>query len=145
MSSRNLLLGFLILLVTGTVHCQSWMMGEQPLIPLPPPPPQIVKQNPAALALEYSRAILVLKRGQKLGWNNRDQFIAAFNQTPITGAQKDVMQSAKDYVSAAMKHHLRVHAVWDEGPPIGVEVQRAIDDFTKIRNQLLEAENSAKH
>ncbi|MGD0680698.1 MAG: hypothetical protein ABR990_01510 [Terracidiphilus sp.] len=120
------------------------MMGEPQVIPLPPPPPQIVKQNPASLSLEYRRAILVLKRGQKLGWSNRDQFITAFNQTPITGAQKDVMQSVKDYVSAALKRHLRVHDVWDEGPPIGVEVQRAIDDFTKQRNQLLEAENSAK-
>ena len=144
MLSRNLLLGFLILSVTGTVHCQSWMIGEQPLIPLPPPPPQIVKQNPASLSLEYRRAILVLKRGQKLGWSNRDQFIAAFNQTPITGAQIDVMQSMKNYVSAALKSHLRVHEVWDEGPPIGVEVQRAIDDFTKHRDQLLKADNNTK-
>jgi hypothetical protein len=120
------------------------MIGEQPLIPLPPPPPQIVNQNPAALALEYSQAILVLNRGQKLGWSNRDQFIAAFNQTPITGAQIDVMQSMKNYVSAALKSHLRVHEVWDEGPPIGVEVQRAIDDFTKHRDQLLKADNNTK-
>ena len=144
MLSRNLLLGCLILLVAGTVHCQGWMMPDQPVIPLPPQQPPIVKQNPAALAMEYSQAILVLKRGLKLGWSNRDQFIAAFNQTPITGAQKDVMQSMKNYVSTALKSHLRVHEVWDEGPPIGVEVQRAIDDFAKQRDQLLQAENSAK-
>jgi hypothetical protein len=55
------------------------------------------------------------------------------------------MQSTKDYMSAVMKLHLRVHEVWDEGPPIGVEVQRAIDDFAKQRDQLLQAKNSAKH
>jgi hypothetical protein len=118
------------------------MMGEPQVIPLAPP--LIVKQNPACLALEYRRAILVLKRGQKLGWSDRDQFIAAFIQTPNTGAQKDVMQSVKDYVSTALKRHLRVHDVWDEGPPIGLEVQRAIDDFTKQRNQLLQSENAVK-
>jgi hypothetical protein len=62
------------------------MMSKQPLIPLAPPP--IVKQNPAALAMEYSRAILVLKRGLKLGWNKRDQYLAAFNQTPIKAIKK---------------------------------------------------------
>jgi len=83
--------------------------------------------------LELDRAILVLKRGVKEHWTTRDQYLTAFEKTPGTDLTGRTVTDAKSYVECAIGEHLRTHQVWDEGPPIEVEVQHAIDELTERR------------
>jgi TonB family protein len=104
--------------------------------------PEAVRTSPtsavdsirAPLALEWDRAIVVLKRGLKEHWATRDQYLAAFEKTPGTNLSGRREANAKSYVECEIGEHLTTHGVWDEKwndeSPINVEVQRAIDEFT---------------
>jgi TonB family protein len=81
------------------------------------------------------RAILILKRGLKEDWETRDQYLTAFERTPTTDHTGRPVADAKKYVECAMGAHLRTHQLWDEGPPIEVEIHRTIVEFTKLRNE----------
>ena len=95
--------------------------------------PSAVEPNRESLVVELDRAIAVLKRGLKDDWETRDQYLAAFERTPGTDPTGRPVTDAKRYVECAMNAHLRIHQIWDEGPPIEVEVQRVIDDFREWR------------
>jgi TonB family protein len=88
-----------------------------------------------SLALELDRAILILKRGLKEDWGTRDQYLTAFERTPSTEGTGRPVTDAKNYVECAIGAHLRTHQMWDEGPPIEVEVYRTIVEFTKRRSE----------
>ena len=83
--------------------------------------------------LELDRAILVLKRGLKENWATRDQYLTAFEKTSSTDPTGRPVMAAKSYVECAIGEQLRTHQAWDEGPPIGVEVHRAIAELTERR------------
>jgi TonB family protein len=95
--------------------------------------PSAVEPNRALLVLELDRAIAVLKRGLEDGWGARDQYLAAFEGTPRTDPTDRAVTDAKRYVECAMSARLRIHQIWDEGPPLEDEVQRLIDEFRKWR------------
>jgi TonB family protein len=87
----------------------------------------------APMVLEFDRAILVLKRGLKEHWATRDQYLASFEKTSSTDLTGRSVTKAKEYVACVMSEHLRIHQIWDEGPPLEVEVQDAIDELIKRR------------
>jgi len=91
--------------------------------------------NAASLAMEQNRAIVILRRGLKENWATRDQYLHAFRKTPATDPSGQPVADAKNYVECALAAHLRIHQIWDEGPPVGVEVERAIADLTKLRDE----------
>lgn len=95
--------------------------------------PSAVEPNRASLVVELDRAIAVLKRGLKDDWGTRDLYLAAFEGTPRTDPMDRPVTDAKRYVECAMSARLRIHQIWDEGPPIEDEVQRLIDKFREWR------------
>lgn len=104
-------------------------------------PSAATQPNPASLELEFHRAIDVLKRGLAENWRTRSQYLSAFEKTPNTDSTGRLLMEEKAYVECSIRAHLRIHENWDEGPPIQVEVNRTIVDFTNWRN---EAEQATK-
>jgi TonB family protein len=98
-----------------------------------------VKQRPASLVLELDRAIRVLKRGLKDNWETRDQYLIAIEKTPSTDSAGRPVGDAKKYLECAIGANLRSRQIWDESPPLGVEVNRTIVEFTKLRNEAEQA------
>jgi TonB family protein len=96
--------------------------------------PRAIEKDRAPLVLELDRAIAVLKRGLKDNWQTRDQYLAAFEKTPGTDSTGRPMTDAKRYVECAIGARLRIHQIWDEGPPLGKEVQGIVDEFVEWRN-----------
>jgi TonB family protein len=101
-----------------------------------------VERNPSSFALELDRAILILKRGFKENWKNRDQYLTAFEKTPDTDSTGRRVTDAKEYVKCALGSHLRIHQIWDEGAPIEVEVDRTICAFTNMRKEAIQADTA---
>ena len=97
-------------------------------------PTPSVELRSAPLALELDRAIRVLKRGLKRGMRTRDQYLNAFERRK-TRTRRVCVKGAKDYVECVIGAHLRTHQVWDEGPPVAVEVNQTISEFAKLRNE----------
>ena len=129
----NVLLANLIVLPASLLACQAWTSG--PGAVLQHSPGAAAESTPISLALELDRAILILKRGLKENWATRDQYLTAFESTPSTEHAGRPVADAKKYVECAIGAHLRTHQLWDEGPPIEVEVRRTIVEFTKRRNE----------
>jgi TonB family protein len=102
-------------------------------------PSVALQPNPASLELEFHRAIDVLKRGLAENWRTRGQYLSAFEKTPNTDSVGRPVAKEKEYVECSIRAHLRVHENWDEGPPIEVEVNRTIVDFTQWRNEAEQA------
>jgi len=79
----------------------------------------------------------VLRRGLKEHWATRDQYLTAFEKTPGTDLAGRPVTDAKNYVECEIGEHLPTHEIWnekwDEGSPINVEVQRAIDELIDRR------------
>ena len=96
-----------------------------------------------SLVLEFDRAILILKRGLKEDWRTRDQYLSAFDGTPNIDRKGQAVTEAKSCIRAAINSHLRVHQIWDEGSPIGVEVHNTIIEFAKLRNRAEQGESVA--
>jgi len=128
----NVLLANFILLPAGLLACQLGT-SQCPEVAPQHSPTATVDPIRASLELELDRAILVLKRGLKEHWATRDQFLTAFEKTPGRDPTGRPVTDAKSYAGCAIGEHLRAHQVWDEGPPIEVEVQRAIDELTERR------------
>ena len=95
--------------------------------------PSVVEPTGASIVLELDRAIAVLKRGLRDDWGTRDQYLAAFEGTPRTDQTGRPVTDAKRFVECAMSARLRIHQIWDEGPPIGDEVRRVMDEFREWR------------
>jgi TonB family protein len=129
----NVLLAILVVLPASLLACQAWTSGPGSV--LQHSPGAAVESTPISLALELDRAILILKRGLKEDWGTRDQYLTAFERTPSTDHTGRPVADAKKYVECAIGAHLRTHQLWDEGPPIEVEVHRTIVEFTKRRNE----------
>ena len=127
----NVLLANLVLLPASLLACQAWTSGPGSV--LQHLPGAAVASTPISLELELDRAILILKRGLKENWGTRDQYLTAFESTPVTDHTGRPVADAKKYVECAIGAHLRTHQLWDEGPPIEVEVHRTIVEFTKRR------------
>jgi TonB family protein len=102
-------------------------------------PTTAVKLSSASLALELDRAIRVLRRGLKENWQTRDQYLLAFEMTPSMDSAGRPVKDAKKYVECAIGEHLQTHLIWDESPPLGVEANRTIIEFTRLRNEADEA------
>lgn len=142
MARRNAFLTTLLFLPTSLLYCQAGTF-QTPETILQHPRQAVMERNPASFALELNRALLVLKRGLKENWKTRDQYLMAFEKTPGTDSTGQPVTDAKEYVTCAMASHLRVHQIWDEGPPIEVEVDQTISAFTNLRNESTQA-NTAK-
>ena len=127
----NALLAALIFLPASLFACQAGAF-EGPEMRAQTSP-SAGEPNRASLVVELDRAIAVLKRGLKDDWGTRDQYLAAFKKTPGTDPIGRPVADAKRYVECAMSGRLRVHQIWDEGPPIENEVQRMIDEFVEWR------------
>ena len=123
----NLVVAGLIVLSAGLLTGQS--AGSTV------PPHGVTEPSSTSLVLELDRAILVLKRGIKERWETRAQYLAAFENTTNADASTDTEAKAKEYVECALSARLRIHQVWDEGSPIGVEAQRTIIELTKWREE----------
>ena len=129
----NVLLANFVVLPASLLACQAWTSG--PGTVLQHSPGAAVESTPISLALELDRAIPILKRGLKENWGTRDQYLTAFENTPSTDHTGRPVADAKKYVECAIGAHLRTHQLWDEGPPIEVEVHRTIVEFTKRRSE----------
>jgi len=129
----NVLLAKLVFLPASLLARQAWTPG--PGTVLQRSPGAAVESTSISLALELDRAILILKRGLKEKWGTRDQYLTAFERTPSTDHTGRPVADAKKYIECAIGAHLRTHQLWDEGPPIEVEVHRTIVEFTKRRNE----------
>lgn len=134
MLRRNVLLANFIVFLVCFLPCQAGDSQGPATVPQHSPT-AAVGPNPASLVLELDRAILVLKRGLKENWGTRDQYLTAFEKTPSTDLMGRPTTDAKRYVECAIGALLRTHQIWDEGPPIEVEVHSAIVDFKKRRNE----------
>ena len=121
-----------ILFPAGFFACQAGSTQSCETAPLYSPA-ATVDPSRASLALEFDRAILVLKRGLKERWATRDQYLTAFEKTHGTDSTGRPVTNAKRYVECAIGEHLRTHQIWDEGPPLEVEVQRTIIELTDRR------------
>jgi len=86
----------------------------------------------------------VLKQGLGKNWETRDQYLNGFENTPSVDSTGRPVRNAKEYVECAMEAGLRRHQIWDEGPPIEVEVHRTIIDFTRQRSEAQQAANSER-
>jgi hypothetical protein len=102
--------------------------------------PGAAPPSAAALILEYDRAINVLKTGLKERWNSRDDYLKEFDRSPATGSAGELLAIAKTQVRQLLTLNLREQEPWDEGPPLGVEVQRAIRELRQKRDRILEIE-----
>ena len=98
--------------------------------------------NPSSLVLEFDRAVEVLKRGLAEKWTSRGQYLSAFERTPNTDLRGRPVKEERSLVECTIGSHLRIHENWDEGPPIGVEVHRAIVELTTWRNEARQAATS---
>jgi len=85
--------------------------------------------NSVSLKLELGRAIVVLKKGLRENWGTRDQYLNAFQETSNADSKGRPVKDEKGYVECEIGEHLRKHQIWDEGPPIGLEVRGTIADF----------------
>jgi TonB family protein len=128
-----LLANLVVLLPASLLACQAWTPGSGAV--LQHSAGTAVESAPISLALELDRATLILKRGLKEDWGARDQYLTAFERTPSTDHTGRPVADAKKYVECAIGAHLRTHQLWDEGPPIEVEIHRTIVEFTKLRNE----------
>ena len=139
MLRRNVLMVSLIVLPAGFLTCQTGAF-QSPETVLHDPPGVAEEPNPTPLVLELDRAILVLKQGLKENWATHDQYLSSFDKTPNTDRTGRPVTDAKKLVECAMSAHLRTRQIWDEGPPIGVEVQRTIFEFAKRRDEAIQGE-----
>jgi TonB family protein len=120
-----------LLLMSLIIHFASLLAGQTDIHPVPQG--GVGEPNSASLVLELDRAIRVLERGIKEKWDTRDQYLAAFERTPNADSTNHSVASAKKYVECAINARLRIHQVWDEGSPIGIEAHRSIIELTKWR------------
>lgn len=129
----------LIILTVGLFTFQAATPQESKTAP---EYPAAIETNPSPepLVLELDRAITVLKRGIKENWETRDQYLIAFEMTPSADSTGRPVKDAKEYVKCAIGARLRIHQMWDEGPPVGVEAAGAISAFIKQRNEAKRAE-----
>lgn len=134
MLRRDVLLVILMVLPARLLTCQTGTSQGAGIVLLSPPS-AVAGPNNTWLVLELDRAIVILKRGLKENWETRDQYLAAFDKTPNTNRAGQAVTNAKNYVEAAISSNLRIHRIWDEGSPIGVEVQSTITEFTQLRNK----------
>jgi TonB family protein len=133
----NVLLANFVVLSASLLSCQ--VVTSQG----PETAPQVfallgsVEPTRVSLLLELDRAILVLKQGLKEHWPTRDQYLTAFEKTPDKDPNGRSVTDAKSYVERAIGVLPPNHEVWDEnwneGPPIKVAVQRAIDKLAEWR------------
>ena len=123
-----------LLLVGPILVLSASLLTGQPEIPQVPQG-EVAEPDSATLVQELDRAILVLKRGINEKWDTRDQFLAAFDKAPDANLTTHSVAKAKKYVECAIDARLRIHQVWDEGSPVGVEVHRTITTFTKWRKE----------
>jgi TonB family protein len=128
----NTFLANVIILPAGLLACQAGT-SQSPEMASQRSPTATVDPIRSSLVLELDRAILVLKRGLKERWTTRDQYLAAFAKTPGTDPTGRPVKDAKGYVQCAIGERLRPHQIWDEGPPLEVEVQRTIVALTERR------------
>ena len=122
------------LVVVGLIFLSASLLTGQSA-GSPVSPHSVIEPNPTSLVLELDRAILVLKRGIMERWKTRDQYLAAFENTTTGDSSTVSVAKAKKYVECEISARLRIHQVWDEGSPIGVEAQRAIIELTKWRKE----------
>jgi hypothetical protein len=134
----NALLANLVFLPASFLACQAGTFRDPGMV-LQCSPGTAVEPNSASLVLELDRAVLVLKRGLKENWRTRDDYLTAFENTPSTDLTGRVVTDAKNYVACTIGAQLRTHQIWDEGLPIEVEVDRAITEFSKWRDEAEQA------
>lgn len=134
MLRRDVLLVILMVLPTRPLTCQTGTYQSAGIVLLPPPSAAAGPNN-TWLVLELDRAIVILKRGLKENWETRDQYLTAFDKTPNANRAGQAVTDAKNYVEAAISSNLRIHRMWDEGSPLGVEVQSTINEFSQLRNK----------
>jgi hypothetical protein len=134
----NALLANLVFLPASFFACQAGTFRDPGMV-LQCSPGTAVEPNSASLVLELDRAVLVLKRGLKENWRTRDEYLTAFEKTPSTDLTGRAVTDAKNYVACTIGAQLRTHQIWDEGPPIEVEVDRAITEFSKWRDEAEQA------
>lgn len=137
----NLLLANLVVLPASFLACQAGIF-QGPGTVLQHSTGAAAESTPNSLALELDRAILILKRGLRENWGTRDQYLTAFERTSGTDNTGRPVADAKKYVECAIRAHLRTHQMWDEGPPIEVEVHRTIVEFTKGRTEVEQGEGT---
>lgn len=131
MLRSNGLLASFVLFPAGLLLCQA-TTSVPGAVPRPATTAAVDPVRPA-LELELDRAIFVLKRGLKENWATRDQYLTAFVKTPDVDRAGRPVKYAKSYVVCAIGERLRNHQVWDEGVPIEVEVQNAINELVELR------------
>ena len=128
MSRQQVLLANIILLLVALACQAAPAQGRET-----GPQHSTAELRRARLMLELDRAILVLKQGAKENWATRDRYLTAFERTPSTDSTGLPVTNEKRQVECAIAAELRIHRPWDEGPPMKVEVQSALSEFTKKR------------
>ncbi len=128
----SILLTSLLVLLAGSA-CPGQTPGIAEMIP-PSSPCSSADPDPASLVSELNRAIIILKRGLDENWQNRDQYLSAFEKTPNVDSTGRSATAAKRYVECTIDRHLRTHQMWDEGLPIESEVRQTITELIELRN-----------
>jgi TonB family protein len=132
------------MVILASLVCQGQTLGIAEAVPQSSPS-SAVGLDPASLALELNRAIIVFKRGLKENFGTRDQYLSAFEKTSNVDSTGRPVTDAKKFVECAIAGNLRTHQVWDEGFPIEVEVRRTIADLIELRNHTGQTETANPH
>lgn len=103
------------------------------------PPDANICQGPGGI-LECQRALYVLEIGQSKHWPKRDNYIESLSSISVKGTGVDSLEVQKSAIIEYIGSHLRSHQIWDEGPPIEVEVNRIITTLDEKTTDALASE-----
>lgn len=81
---------------------------------------------------EYSRAIHILQQGLNEGWT-REQYFKTFDSGGGHGPAKNF---ATKEVRSVLERKLPERAIWDEKPPLSVQVTEAITACYAMKNMI---------
>jgi len=138
---------FLIVPLAISLMLSIPLRGQSsPQVVIPEPSEENAAQNADALPSpamisEYDRALFVLENGLSAQWKDRNDYLKNFDASSDSGSSGEHLTAAKAHVRVLLVTSLRIHEAWDEGPPIGIEVQKAVKELKGLRDRLLQQEN----
>jgi hypothetical protein len=117
----------------------------------PPPFPSTLHLNgtpasglrpSAGMVIECDRAIYILQFGRSRSWQTPAQYLGAFKQFSARGTSGDVLTGEQSAMIAFLEAQFHEPHIWDEKPPIEVEVNLAINALSHTRDAMLETERT---
>ena len=126
-----------LLLMLAIVCLRPICQAQQQTPPLTEPPQHATsKLPPAAMILECNRVLSILHDGFKHHWRSRSDYLERYSALSDHGRSRKHPSAAQSRVLSLLSTYLRDPQPMDEGPPLGVEVQQAIENFDELRKSL---------